>query len=768
MASTNDSSTRRTKKKSSGVPPPTDYRDDPSNSYRDIPTQDDDDDEENLPSVFDWGGDDSAKQDDGSGGNNNRRSNSAYTQSANNNSNSFDPQVEIPFTPISLHDEDDTDSEVSGSNTLRPHNGLLSKVVSRRSRGHAYNPVGSGEEEEEEEDNNNQGRLFVGGGWGRHGSSMDWCSCPRRFCFGGSGGLLCSSTGCILMVFLTLTVLSGYLGYEAGLPVTVNTTLDDDTDTDTTLGVVPSITNDDDDDGFETTQHATTTTTHGDLWLEWIKNEKNQHLHLPHLHLNFTRRHSPIITTDSQNQLQLSFPPMTQSDLLEHSEHLFQSCSERSIATKVGREACLSLCHGHYCCFEKDVEFGSCVATPNSYCFVYAACENVILDFGFTNINLGDDDEDGEDGPHKKKEEDMGSVDVDGLNREDLELLDQTCSKENVATLEGIRDCNAFCQHHLCCFSEDEEENCKEDHGDECEAYESCRVIADGPEEGNKNGGGGESGGGGSSITVSPEEVEKAVFSACYFGSDESKVTEELVTQCHSICSSRYCCFESQSIVSSCRDTVGEEECEMYSLCEQMINDRGEEVKNFIELDELEFGTGGSSSSSSGTSYRPGSSNGVFVDEGEFEATVNEVKAVCTPDQSGDESWVAECHATCADYLCCFATDGTGSNCKDVHGEDVCEAYYGCKVLQSSSSSSSSASKVPISSGQQQQSSEQVQIDEVNEVCVPKIRRDASLRARCEKVCASRDCCWQSGPGNCYVMNTEWCDEYAMCEILDL
>jgi len=204
-----------------------------------------------------------------------------------------------------------------------------------------------------------------------------------------------------------------------------------------------------------------------------------------------------------------------------------------------------------------------------------------------------------------------------------------------------------------------------------------------------------------------------------------------------------------------------------------MINERGEEVKNFIELDQLEFGAGDSSSSSSsssskisGTSYRPGS-NGVFVDEAEFEATVNEVHAVCNPDDiSVDESWVAECHAMCADYLCCFATDGTGSNCKDVHGEDVCEAYYGCKVLQSSTS----APKSPISSEQQQQMSqnEQVQIDEVNEVCVPKIRRDAGLRARCEKVCASRDCCWQSGPGNCYVMNTEWCDEYAMCEILDL
>ena len=206
-----------------------------------------------------------------------------------------------------------------------------------------------------------------------------------------------------------------------------------------------------------------------------------------------------------------------------------------------------------------------------------------------------------------------------------------------------------------------------------------------------------------------------------------------------------------------------------------MINERGEEVKNFIELDQLEFDLDSSSSSSSsssntnsGTGYRPGS-NGVFIDESEFEATVNEVKAVCNPDQSDDDSWVPGCHDMCADYLCCFATEGTGSNCKDVHGEDVCEAYAGCNVLQSSSSTSD----LPSSSQQQQQpqqsinnQSEQVQLDEIAEACVPKIRRDANLRERCRKVCAPRDCCWQSGPGNCYVMNPDWCDEFAMCEIL--
>ncbi|KAL7427988.1 hypothetical protein ACHAXM_001085, partial [Skeletonema potamos] len=292
----------------------------------------------------------------------------------------------------------------------------------------------------------------------------------------------------------------GYLGYEAGLPVVVPTTVLDTTNNNN---------NNNNDDGFETTK----VTTHGDLWLEWIKKEKNE-IHLPHIHLNFTKKHSPIIYTDDNNNLQLSFPPMSQSDLLIQSQHVFQSCSERSIATSLGRDACLSLCHGHYCCFEKDVEFGSCVTTANSYCFVYAACENVIMDFGFTNIDTTTTTGGGRGGGG-------GSVDVDGLNRKDIDLLTATCSKDNVATLEGIRDCSAFCQHHLCCFSKDEGENCAADHVEECEAYESCRIISEGPDGNNNKGGGG--GSGGSSITVTPEQVEQSVYDACYFGDDESK-----------------------------------------------------------------------------------------------------------------------------------------------------------------------------------------------------------------------------------------------------
>ena len=486
-------------------PPPTQYRDDPSNSYRDNPNSNNNnnsDDEENIPSIFDWGDDSapsstSAAATAGGGGGKSKKKKKKRGPFQIIEESSFDPDVEIPFTPISLHDDDyseeDSESDVSGSEALRPHNGLFKSSKKRSHNGNGYDQidnggVGGGED-------GKQQRLFVGGGWGRHGSSTDYrcgggncCSCQRRFG-------LCSSTGCFLAVFVTLTLLCGYLGYEAGLPVT---TLDD---------ITTDNTNDSTNDGLETTatDHTTTTghttiITHGDQWLDWIKKEKNE-IHLPHFHLNFTR-HTPIIFTDDNNNRQISFPSMSQSDLLTQSQHAFQSCSERSIGTTPGREACLSLCHGHYCCFEKDVEFGSCVTTPNSYCFAYAACENVIMDFAFTNVNMEE----------KHHLPTGGSVDVDGLNRDDLELLDDTCSRENVATLEGIRDCSAFCQHHLCCFSTDEDEDCAGTYKEECEAYEPCRIIAKGPDGG--GGGGSDVSGGGSSITVTPAQVEKAVFDA--------------------------------------------------------------------------------------------------------------------------------------------------------------------------------------------------------------------------------------------------------------
>jgi hypothetical protein len=578
------------------------------------------------------------------------------------------------------------------------------------------------------------------------------------------------------MVFVTLTLLSGYLGYEAGLPIsTTNTNLD-------------AI---DQQDGGMATQvegepnvHTSipSTTTHGEQWLHWIESEKDK-IHLPHIHLNFTKRHKPSVIMDDNNNQQLTFPKMDQEELLTLSEHVFQSCSERSIATISGRDACLSLCHGHYCCFEKDVQFGSCVSTPNSYCFVYAACENVIMDFGFTNVNT--EEKKNIKSPASSSSSGggggIGKYTMLGLNELDIELLKDTCSTENVAKLEGIRDCSAFCQHHLCCFSNDEDENCADEFVAECEAYSPCKVIAEGPSSNGGSGGSAVESGGTTSASSSssissssftPEQIEKHVYDACYFGNDESKVTQSLIATCHNICSPRYCCFDNQNFVPSCLDTMGQAECNLYALCEQMINDHGEEVKDFIELDKLEFGDTVSSpainpSSNSGSNVNSNivkNEGGLhaFIDESEFQATLKQVKTVCDPDQT-DPAWVTNCHELCANYLCCSSTEGTGSNCQDVYDKDVCAAYEGCSVLLEQPTTTSTSSQQTTTNSDLQL---HVQLDEIQETCVPKIRRDPNLRERCRKACEPRDCCWQSGPGNCYQMNTEWCDEFDMCEIL--
>ena len=50
------------------------------------------------------------------------------------------------------------------------------------------------------------------------------------------------------------------------------------------------------------------------------------------------------------------------------------------------------------------------------------------------------------------------------------------------------------------------------------------------------------------------------------------------------------CCFDSYKLESSCRWKVGNDECELFSLCEQLITKDGGVVKTFLELDLKEFG----------------------------------------------------------------------------------------------------------------------------------------------------------------------------------
>ena len=242
------------------------------------------------------------------------------------------------------------------------------------------------------------------------------------------------------------------------------------------------------------------------------------------------------------------------------------------------------------------------------------------------------------------------------LNAADVSFLEDTCSMGNIATLDGIRDCTAFCQHHLCCFSDDPDENCRGEHAAECEAYEACRNLTDGP-------------------------VAAAALAAAADASRERAPPSPAAPD-------------------------------------------------------------------------PG--------KGEVEgAAVAATDLVCgkVDGSAGPaDAWVSSCHDLCSDYLCCFSAGGTQSNCRDSLGDEVCDAYSSCSVLHPGPGAVGG-------DGTSQDLGLSAQA-EVIEFCTSKVKSDFLQRTKCDDVCRERECCFQQGPGNCYNMNTDWCEEFEACDVL--
>ena len=137
------------------------------------------------------------------------------------------------------------------------------------------------------------------------------------------------------------------------------------------------------------------------------------------------------------------------------------------------------------------------------------------------------------------------------------------------------------------------------------------------------------------------------------------------------------CCFDDWD-GESCRE-FNEDYCESYSSCSILV-DVPEEIVSHGGNDNESGGGNGNEAPTSNTTV--GSSP---VDHGDDEKSGMKiaVKAVCgLGDQNpGDDSWVAACTALCANHLCCFSTDGTKGSCHETYGDDVCNAYKGCGVL---------------------------------------------------------------------------------------
>jgi len=729
-----------------GGPPTTRrYRDDPQSVDADDggpPVRFSDDPERD--SIFDWG--DSSSRSSGNDDKDKKKggkSKKSKKKSDNNKDiyqmDDFDMDA-TGFAPVSLNDSDSSGDEENGSpgddddddddSEKKRIRIKANKILNQRIFDDTNNNKHNTSYDSDDEDD----RIFVGGGWGRHGSQFSCCPhglcgcCTRKdptYSVGPSSGnnsnrgswALCRMV-VLGMTFCALVFGAGYGGYEAGLPVEEEEV---ETNSDLEGG-----------GGNATPVVLHKTHTKGEEWLQWLEKEKTQ-IHLPHWK-NFALHHTKRNKQDPAFKKPI-FDPMTQSQLLHLSENIFQSCSERSLRTSQGRAACMSQCYGHFCCFEKEAKYGSCVPELNSYCFAYAACENIVTDFRMNNVaNTGG-----------------GKADVFGvtMNVHDVDLLSDVCSEVNVATRMGKRDCTVLCEHHFCCFDTPAWGNCVADASKECQAYDSCSVLVKDQEvidaygvsskrpdtvvvtEKNKNK---NKNNNVAAVAVSRDFQKDCLDSNLYQNWDI----------CQGHCTRFECCFRA---VGSCYDEQ-KLECDEYYICEQFYADDG--VADADTAAALDHSRGGNQLVSREfndncmqdnlnanwdickkycTDYKccfddrngcyderymecdayfvcedfffvdEHKSDGVTQEEWEKEhpqemlsyqttvAPVSEdvnadvkdaIHAVCNPHNNGEGMIGPACQALCSNYLCCFSFN---ANCRPAVGEDVCDAYQECSLL---------------------------------------------------------------------------------------
>lgn len=418
--------------------------------------------------------------------------------------------------------------------------------------------------------------IHVGGGWGRHGSSTRCYLC--RMC--------CNKWIVALLSSIGIMIGFGYLGYQAGQ-------------------------SSQNDEGV----------TKGQEWVEWVEHSRD-HFHWPVIH------HS------SSNKT--AFAPQTQEQLLQTSNLIFHACNEHSLSTSSGRNACLSACHGRICCFEKESRYGSCIDEPYSYCYVYAACENALSDFGMSNTNVG-------------------LTNSGRLNEQDKLLLGDACSSDNIKSLQGIRDCNAFCMHHLCCFNG---EGCGVAAASSvCGDYDACKVLVenvvkviDSSSGGSNNNFSGSTvirptptntANGHDFIYHDPDTIRASVSAACTF--DPLANDDSWVSGCHALCAEHLCCFGTPGTMSDCRQEP-DIMCSAYAGCNVLLyqandNVNHDDIKAKYEAHRPEM--------------TPGSS--------ETPDDIREVNEACNANVSTDSALRKRCEEACSSRQCCFI-NGPG-NC---------------------------------------------------------------------------------------------------------
>jgi len=202
-----------------------------------------------------------------------------------------------------------------------------------------------------------------------------------------------------------------------------------------------------------------------------------------------------------------------------------------------------------------------------------------------------------------------------------------------------------------------------------------------------------------------------------------------------------------------------------------LINKDGGEVKNFIELDLKEFGTGTSntnSASGSGSTVQfPSGSTDVNV-ENEVDSFTTSLEDACAENSLKTLDGLQRCHSKCQTHLCCFTTDAKLAD-QDCSGliPAACSAYEPCKRLVTPPAGTQQAAS-PTTTSLTEADTEKM----VYDACYfgeDPTKVTEELVTKCHGVCAERLCCFSD-----YILQSSCratygdaeCSLYSLCDQL--
>ena len=209
---------------------------------------------------------------------------------------------------------------------------------------------------------------------------------------------------------------------------------------------------------------------------------------------------------------------------------LHKVCSPDNISVGDGGIECAEECAVAACCYKPGSE--GCFDSQPNFCNAYMPYCTTVLGAQALGIIQ-----------KSKIDEIVAAEDDDQEFEEEMDPLKEICSKDNVMTEEGRKQCEDECVLVACCLAEGPF-SCLEENKNYCDSHVGvCEILEDGS---------------GSIISFAPPDLEET----CSF---DNIVSMDGLAACEKACAPSSCCFRRGG--SNC-GTKNKAECDSYSICE--------------------------------------------------------------------------------------------------------------------------------------------------------------------------------------------------------